>query len=133
MDGETSRDLCLSCHAQYSGPFIFEHSPVEEGCGLCHDPHGTVANNLLQQNEPFICLQCHQPHFHAGLMAIDDDYSAPPGTVEDFDGYDGLSGTSHANSFRRVMMTKCTQCHPAIHGTDLPSQSIPGQGRALNH
>jgi len=62
---EQDRDLCLTCHARYQGPFIFEHAPVEEGCNLCHDPHGSVANNLLQQSEPFLCLQCHESHFHA--------------------------------------------------------------------
>ncbi len=30
MPGETSRELCLACHTQHRGPFIFEHSPVEE-------------------------------------------------------------------------------------------------------
>jgi DmsE family decaheme c-type cytochrome len=132
MRGEPSRQLCLRCHAQYMGPFIFEHSPVMESCDICHNAHGAVANNLLRQNEPFICLQCHQPHFHSGLMSIDGDYSVPDEPVNDYPGYAGLSGTSHSDSFKRVMMTKCTQCHPAVHGTDLPSQSIPGQGRALN-
>ena len=130
-EAEMARELCLDCHAQHRGPFIFEHSPVEEDCGICHAPHGAVANNLLLQNEPFICLQCHQPHFHSGLMAYDGAFpdGTPPGTpAEEF----GLSGVSHPDSFKRVMMTKCTQCHQSVHGTDLPSQSIPGQGRALN-
>lgn len=129
--GEESRELCLSCHGQHRGPFIFEHSPVEEDCGICHDAHGTVANNLLVQNEPFLCLQCHQPHFHAGLMSYEGDYSAPGNTIDDYAGYDGLSGHSQTDSFKQVMLTKCSQCHQTVHGTDLPSQSIPGQGRAL--
>ncbi len=134
MTGESSRDLCLECHTQHRGPFIFEHSPVEEDCMICHDPHGTVANNLLRQNEPFLCLQCHQPHFHTGLMSYDGDYETPPEIYGDdgFPEYEGLSGTSHPASLKQAMMTKCSQCHQSIHGTDLPSQSIPGQGRALN-
>ena len=133
--GEPSRELCLNCHQQYRGPFIFEHSPVQEDCSVCHAPHGAVANNLLQQNEPFLCLQCHQPHFHSGLMSMDGDYSVPSGAGqigEEFPDLQDLSGTSHSDSFKRVMMTKCSQCHMSVHGTDLPSQSIPGQGRALN-
>jgi len=35
---ERVNDLCLSCHAKYQGPFVFEHSPVEESCLTCHDP-----------------------------------------------------------------------------------------------
>jgi DmsE family decaheme c-type cytochrome len=132
LDGEPARRLCLNCHAQYDGPFIFEHSPVEEDCGICHSPHGAVANNLLRQNEPFICLQCHQPHFHAGLMAIEGPYSPTDAVVEDYPPYGELSGMSHPDGMKRVMLTRCTQCHQAIHGSDLPSQGISGQGRALN-
>ena len=67
-------------------------------------------------------------------MAYDGDYDIPPENWGD-DGspeYEGLSGTSHPAAFKQAMMTKCSQCHQSIHGTDLPSQSIPGQGRALN-
>ena len=131
-DGETSRDACLVCHQQHAGPFVFEHSPVMEDCSICHDVHGTVANNLLKQNEPFICLQCHQPHFHSILAGAEGDYGTPPAVEAADPNYGGLTGTSHGDSMKRVMLTKCTQCHQSIHGTDLPSQSIPGQGRALN-
>jgi predicted CXXCH cytochrome family protein len=104
-----------------------------EDCLICHNPHGAVADNLLNTNEPFICLQCHQPHFHSGLDAIDGDYTpAGLGAAEDFPPYGELSGTSAHDSFKRVMLTKCSQCHQAIHGSDLPAQSIPGQGRSLN-
>lgn len=55
QEGETTGDMCLSCHMEYQGPFIFEHSPVVEDCMICHNPHGSVVNNLLRQNEPFLC------------------------------------------------------------------------------
>jgi len=131
-DSETSRDACLVCHTEYAGPYIFEHSPVEEDCTICHAVHGTVANNLLKQNEPFICLQCHQPHFHSILAGYEGETETPPGVIGTDPDYAGLSGTSHYDSMKRVMLTKCTQCHQSVHGTDLPSQSITGQGRALN-
>lgn len=142
LDVESGRDLCLTCHAQYMGPFVFEHSPVEEDCGICHDPHGSIANSLLRQNEPFLCLQCHQPHFHAGLTGYEGAFNPDMGSADltdDFPGYfddllpgSGAEFTSHADAMKRVMLTRCSQCHQSIHGTDLPSQSIPGQGRALN-
>lgn len=140
LAGEPSRELCLSCHSRHRGPFIFEHAPVEEDCMICHDPHGTVANNLLVQNEPFLCLQCHQPHFHSALMSAEGDFDIP-GRMWDVEtygegtatpDYEGWSLHSESDSFKQVMLTKCSQCHQSIHGTDLPSQSIPGQGRALN-
>ncbi len=94
-------DLCFECHAEYQGPFVFDHEPAVEDCSLCHDPHGTIANNLLKQNEPFLCLRCHRGH------------RKNPAT-----------GAHPSNA---VFLTRCTQCHSGIHGTDLPSQ-VSGQG-----
>lgn len=119
--GERNVDLCLDCHAGKQGPFVFEHAPVVEDCMICHDPHGAVANAMLKQNEPFLCLQCHQTHFHSTLQGIE-------GTFTTLDGY---SGVSHRNSSKATFLTKCTQCHSEVHGSDHPSQSISGQGQAL--
>ena len=33
-------DLCYTCHQSQEGPFVFEHAPVVEDCGICHTPHG---------------------------------------------------------------------------------------------
>lgn len=121
LDGGRTNDLCFRCHSAMEGPFIFEHSPVIEDCGICHVPHGAVANNLLRQNEPFLCLQCHQAHFHATIPGIDAEFTS-------LDGYGGMS--THDAS-KRGFLTKCTQCHSEVHGSDLPSQSVSGQGRAL--
>lgn len=118
---ERKNDLCLDCHAAKQGPFVFEHAPVVEDCTICHEAHGSVANNLLLQNEPFLCLQCHQFHFHPGKIgdegASTDVYGRPVSSCNE-----GMT---------MAYTTKCTQCHSRIHGSDLPSQSVPGQGRAL--
>jgi DmsE family decaheme c-type cytochrome len=121
---ERLNDLCLKCHARYQGPFVFEHDPVEEDCCICHEPHGSVADNLLKQNEPFLCLQCHQFHFHAGKMGYEGTIN-PTGTLN----YTTITSTSH--SWKSAWTTKCTQCHTQIHGSDSPSQSVPGRGEAL--
>ena len=96
---DTLNDLCFTCHTEYQGPFVYEHAPVVEDCSMCHDPHGTIADNLLLQNEPFICLRCHRGHRRE----------------------DGQT-TPHPDSF----LTRCTQCHLSIHGSDLPSQVLGG-------
>ena len=114
---------CLECHSAMKGPFVFEHAPVIEDCSICHNPHGAVANNLLKQNEPFICLQCHQMHFHATLQGFEGDFSTPLNPER--------GGRSDLDSFKKSMLTKCTQCHQKVHGSDMPSQSISGQGKAL--
>jgi predicted CXXCH cytochrome family protein len=64
--------LCLSCHAQYRGPFMYQHPPVTENCLNCHTPHGSPNTNLLKISEPALCLQCHAGHHNgAGLNLAD--------------------------------------------------------------
>jgi DmsE family decaheme c-type cytochrome len=146
------KQMCFECHAAQEGPWIFEHQPVTESCSVCHAPHGSVANNLLVQTEPFLCLQCHEFHFHAGLEAIpkfedagvlnEEREALLHGYVPRFDpdnnpsdGYvyeDGLVPNPWgASGMKRAYTTKCTQCHTQVHGSDLPSQTVPGQGKGL--
>ncbi len=119
---EGVNELCVSCHPAKQGPFVFEHAAVEEGCTTCHEPHGTLANNLLKQNEPFLCLQCHEAHFHAGRDGISDPINRPTAVT---------SNPYGSSGWRRGYSTKCTVCHTQVHGSDLPSQSMPGRGTGL--
>ena len=115
-------DLCYTCHQDKEGPFVFEHEPVEEDCTLCHLSHGSVAENLLTAQEPMLCLQCHDLHFHAGL-------TSPDGPVD-------VGGTEYqnpygVNSMNVSMTSRCSQCHSQIHGSDLPSQTVSGGGHGM--
>lgn len=114
-----SRELCLTCHAAKEGPFVFEHDPVNEDCAICHSPHGTTANNLLSQSEPALCMSCHPMHFHTTLTAMEGTFQAPL-----FPNDPNRGGTTTLDGFKKGMLTKCTQCHNAIHGSDVPSQGI---------
>ncbi|BBB33533.1 lipoprotein cytochrome c [Thermotomaculum hydrothermale] len=100
---ERKNDLCFKCHADKQGPFTYEHAPVVEDCTICHDPHGTLVNNLLKKTEPFLCLQCHHVHFQI---------------------------REHLD-VRGIASSACTHCHPAIHGTDFPSTLKTNGGSAL--
>ena len=62
LKAETINQLCYKCHAEKTGPFAYPHPPVNENCAICHEPHGTVANNLLKQPPTFLCLRCHSGH-----------------------------------------------------------------------
>jgi predicted CXXCH cytochrome family protein len=119
---ERPNDLCAKCHKRQAGPFVFEHAPVEESCMTCHKPHGAVANNLLKQGEPFLCLQCHEMHFHNARVTTGQPYYLPTG------GSDNKAGRT---SFMGAYNTRCTNCHNKVHGSDLPSQGVTGQGQAL--
>ena len=116
-------DTCYKCHQHVEGPFIFEHAPVQDDCRNCHVPHGSVANNLLTANQPALCLQCHDFHFHAGYRAS-EDHEVDVGGFE----RENPFGTRGMNI---AFTTSCTQCHVKVHGSDLPSQSVPGMGRGL--
>ena len=120
---ERLNDLCLNCHGDKQGPFIFEHAPVLENCAICHDSHGSVANSLLKQNEPFLCLQCHESHFHAGRLGLTDPKTLPAGGHSD--NPFGEAG------WRQAFLTKCTQCHFRVHGSDMPAQTVPGKGKGI--
>ena len=119
-----SNDLCVSCHAAKEGPYVFQHDPVEEDCTICHTPHGSVADNLLVANEPFLCLQCHEFHFHAGLEARPEGPTFTVGGRE----YPNVLGS---HGYQMSFSTKCTQCHSQVHGSDLPSQGISSNGRSM--
>ncbi len=120
---DSGRELCFGCHAQYEGPFLYEHAPASEDCGLCHVPHGSVANNLLKQTEPALCLNCHSMHFHAAFESVDGAFETPQAPER--------ADVSTPDGFKAGMLTKCTQCHTVIHGSDHPSQTMSTGGNAL--
>ncbi len=120
---DTGRETCFSCHPDKEGPFVYEHAPASEDCMVCHTPHGSVADNLLLANEPTLCLNCHAMHFHATIEGWDGDFAVPLDPSR--------NGTSTPEGWKIGMLTKCTQCHTAIHGTDAPSQAISTSGNAL--
>ena len=65
-------ELCLGCHAQYRGPFAYQHPPVTENCLNCHTAHGSPNTNLLSVSEPALCLQCHSGHHNGAALPLDD-------------------------------------------------------------
>jgi DmsE family decaheme c-type cytochrome len=81
--------ICVKCHADKRGPFVFEHEPVRvEGCMACHTPHSSVyPRMLLTARVDALCLQCH--------------VQIPQGP--------------HTNP--RVQT--CIMCHAAIHGSNV--------------
>ena len=100
---------------------------------------GKLAGALVQA-EPFLCLNCHEKHFHSGLEAWEDLERRVPRYDSEFDTAkqprDSWEGGLVPNpfgeeSYRRAMTTKCSQCHTKVHGTDLPSQTVPGRGDGL--
>lgn len=91
--------VCVKCHAETAGPFVYEHPPLKlEGCTSCHFPHGSPNARLLTRNNVnSMCLQCHTASMN---------FTAP-GTP---------SFHNQANQYQA-----CTVCHVQIHGSNASS------------
>lgn len=83
--------VCVKCHSDKRGPFVYEHEPVRvEGCTACHTPHSSVyPRMLLTARINTLCLQCHT--------------QIPT----------GVHGSQ--NQYRSV----CVICHMNIHGSNV--------------
>jgi DmsE family decaheme c-type cytochrome len=84
-----SGGICLDCHTEKTGPFVYPHPPQQlNGCINCHVPHGSPNPKLLTRNRvAALCLECHTnvPSFH--------DVSRP-------------------------RYQSCQNCHAAVHGSN---------------
>jgi DmsE family decaheme c-type cytochrome len=98
----TSNELCVSCHAEYRGPMLFDHAPVSEDCLLCHEPHGSIHPALLSRRPPLLCQSCHSQRGHPSLSFTDDS----------------LTGGSPS---AMVLGRGCLNCHTQVHGSNHPS------------
>jgi len=77
--------LCLSCHAQYRGPYMYQHPPVTENCLICHTPHGSANTNLLTVSMPALCLQCHAGHHDGAALPLADRCTNCHGSIHGSD------------------------------------------------
>lgn len=95
---------CYACHADKRGPFLWEHPPVEEDCGLCHNPHGSNHPALLNRSGTLLCQQCHSRSGHPELALTGDQLP-------------GRGGTQSA----LLLARGCANCHSQVHGSNHPS------------
>jgi DmsE family decaheme c-type cytochrome len=93
--------VCIKCHQENAGPFIYEHPVVKtEGCTFCHSPHGSSNPRLLARNNMNqLCLQCH-----TGLKGTQFTAGGPP------------TSPVHDQS---MQYTSCITCHSQIHGSNV--------------
>jgi DmsE family decaheme c-type cytochrome len=98
--GTTLNEMCVSCHAEKRGPFLWDHAAERESCASCHDPHGSNNDRMLVAKEPMLCQRCHVSSRH-------------PATIYD--------GTQIAAASNRVVGRSCVNCHSQIHGSNHPA------------
>jgi DmsE family decaheme c-type cytochrome len=98
--GNSVDEMCVSCHTEKRGPFLWEHAPVREGCNTCHDPHGSNNERMQVAKLPMLCQRCHIGTRH-------------PSTI-----YDGAALAAGSN---RLIGRGCVNCHSQIHGSNSPA------------
>ena len=110
INADWTNELCLQCHTEKRGPFLWEHAPVREDCLNCHNPHGSNHDKMLRAKLPYLCQRCHLNTRH-------------PGTL-----YDGNNaGTTIAGASNRAIEHACKNCHQNIHGGNAPSGPYLGR------
>lgn len=72
LTSANTNQLCFQCHAEYQGPFSYQHPPVTEDCLKCHSPHGSPNQNMLAVSQPALCLQCHSAHHNGASLPLLD-------------------------------------------------------------
>lgn len=92
---EQINETCFGCHPDKKGPWTFTHEAVtEDGCTVCHNPHGTNVEKMLVADGLVLCLRCHVQANHPRI------------------------GTS--NHRNRLPEGGCASlgCHTAVHGSN---------------
>jgi DmsE family decaheme c-type cytochrome len=92
-------ESCAQCHREQARMVIYEHEALREGCTICHQPHGSIADKMLVQRDNNLCLKCHaQVHTAGGDLFIGD--------------------VPHTTFVNRGACWSAG-CHTAIHGSNI--------------
>ncbi|MDT8418928.1 MAG: cytochrome c3 family protein [Desulfuromonadales bacterium] len=118
---EQEKDLCFLCHQDRKEEFSrkYVHAPIEEGCGVCHEPHGSETRHQLKstidmkgygQTAP--CLSCHMelnPELSRNIL------NAKVGHKPVRDGNCTACHTPHASNYefqlKAPVQELCFTCH----------------------
>ena len=97
-------EACTRCHAELRGPFLWEHPPAAEDCGICHEPHGANQPALLVRRAPHLCQACHSSVGHRSWPQLPSSPSEPRAEF--------------------LFANACLNCHAQVHGSNHPSGNL---------
>ena len=97
-------EACTRCHAELRGPFLWEHPPAAEDCGICHEPHGANQPSLLTRRAPQLCQACHSSVGHRSWPQLPSRPSDPGAEF--------------------LLANACLNCHAQVHGSNHPSGNL---------
>ncbi|RQW77717.1 MAG: cytochrome C, partial [Geobacter sp.] len=125
---------------------LSSHHPLREkkmACVDCHNPHGSTQDKLLLgSSQKELCTRCHmekQGPFvfeHGDVTELCSNCHSPHGSVNrnllnaamPFLCLQCHGGHTILNNGKGLFLNRCTDCHSQIHGTDIPSPAITGNG-----
>jgi DmsE family decaheme c-type cytochrome len=111
-------ETCYTCHAEKRGPFLWEHSPVQEDCATCHNPHGSNTAPLLKARAPFLCQQCHDADhgstLRGGQQLAGTNFAARVA---------GDANAAITSAAAQGNARMCMNCHSQVHGSNHPAGS----------
>ena len=104
---QAGEPVCLGCHTDKRGPFVFAHGGATVGdCTNCHEAHGSAnPRQLKRASVSQLCLECHSVLSSGTQHTLG---SEPPA-------FHNLNQTRYQN---------CTTCHVAIHGSHRSPQLL---------
>lgn len=103
--------LCYQCHERsaknYSG-YKYVHGPVIQAeCNMCHNPHGSDLEHLLQKDIAGLCLECHGKQ----NMLISPNIHRPL-TEKGCTGCHDPHGSNFPYFLESEIKDLCLKCHP---------------------
>lgn len=91
---------CYGCHKAQSGPYVYEHEAMREGCTYCHEPHGGLNEKMLRVRSGNLCLQCHLSMQSTETLRVGDTFHGSLG-------------------FAQMGACWSAGCHEAVHGSNV--------------
>ena len=79
---------------------------MQEGCTVCHNPHGSVNQKMLVARDANLCLRCHLEH----------PSTLPGGTLGN--GTIVAGGLNHSAGFLKNGTCWSAGCHEDVHGSN---------------
>lgn len=100
--------LCYECHSEQTGKF--GHSPHATGaCLICHNPHGSDNERMLNEKIPDLCFMCHE--FLERKMGRESNSTHDP-AVDNCTACHNPHVSDVSNKMlRKKMKLLCTECH----------------------
>ncbi|NIQ97925.1 MAG: DmsE family decaheme c-type cytochrome [Desulfuromonadales bacterium] len=139
---EEDCNICHDPHGTVANNMLTQNEPFL--CLQCHESHfhaarvgGTkdVKDTFSFDGARLSDLAVTNPEIYAQIVGTGTGDALTPGqanTLTDAEGLERVtvpfSNPHGEEGWRKAFLTKCSTCHSVVHGSDLPSQTVPATG-----